>query len=201
MGWAITLGILFLLAVLPLGVDVVYNAAGLILKIVAGPVKLQILPAKKKEKKKEEKPKPQKKKAAKPTPPKEEKPKEAGGSLQDFLPLVRIGLQLLDGFRRKLRFNYVELNLILAGDDPCDLATNYGKTWAAVGNLWPQLERCFVIKKRDVRVQCDFEAAQTVIIAHGRITITLGRLLGLVLYHGVRAVVAFIKIRNSKKAV
>ncbi len=201
MGWLIALGILILLAVLPLGVDVVYNAAGLVLKVVAGPVKVQLLPAKKDKPEKEKKPKPEKKKEPKKTASKQEKPKEQGGSLTDFLPLVQIALDLLDGFRRKIRINYLELKLTMAADDPCDLAINYGRAWAAVGNLWPQLERCFVIQKRKVEVQCDFEATQTVIIAHGRVTITLGRLLGLVVYHGVRALLAFLNIKNSKKAV
>ncbi len=202
MGWLIALGILVLLAVLPLGVDIVYNAAGLVLRIVAGPVRVQLLPAKKPKSEKEKKPKSdKKKKKAQAVPAKTEKPEEQGGSLQDFLPLVKIVLELLDGLRRKLRFNNLELKLTMAGDDPCDLAVNYGRAWAALGNLWPQLERCFVIKKRNVEVQCDFEADQTVVTAHGRVTITLGRLLGLVVYHGIRAVVAFIKIQNSKKAV
>ncbi len=202
MGWLIALGILVLLAVLPLGVDIVYNAAGLVLKVVAGPVKVQLLPAQKPKSEKEKKPKPEKmKKKSQAVPAKTEKTKEKGGNLQDFLPLVKIALDLLDGLRRKLRFHYLELKLIMAGDDPCDLAVNYGRAWAALGNLWPQLERCFVIKKRNVEVQCDFEAGQTVIIAHGRVTITLGRLLGLVVYHGIRAVIAYFKIQNSKKAV
>ena len=49
---------------------------------------------------------------------------------------------------------------MLGGGDPCDLAINYGKAWAALGNLWSRLEQFFVIKKRDVEIQCDFEASQ-----------------------------------------
>ncbi len=198
MGWVIALGILVLLAILPLGASVKYNAEGLSLKLIAGPIRLQILPGKKKDpqKKKDAPEKPKQKKAAKKS---EEPPKEAGGSVTDFLPLVQILLQLLDGLRRKLRINRLELKMILAAEDPCDLAVNYGRAWAALGNLWPQLERCFVIKKRDVEVECDFTAAETLIIARGDITITLGRLLGLLVYHGVRAVKTYLNIMNSRK--
>ena len=82
-----------------------------------------------------------------PKTPKEKKPKaEKGGSLLDFLPLVKIALDFLGDFRRKLRLDNLYLRLILAGSDPCDLAVNYGRAWAALGNLMPQLEKWFVIK-------------------------------------------------------
>ncbi len=199
MGWLIALGILVILVILPLGVSVVYNASGLTLKLIAGLIKIQLLPKKKKAdppKEKKQKP-PKEAKPAKSAP--KEKKKEQGGSVTDFIPLVKIALQLLDGFRRKLRINRLELRLILAGDDPADLAENYGKTWAALGNLWPLLERCFVIKKRNVEAQCDFTASQTLIIARADITITLGRLLGLLVYHGVRALIAYLNIQNLRK--
>ena len=111
----------------------------------------------------------------------EEAPKKkSGGPITDFLPLVKVVLKFLDGFRRKLRVNVLELKLIMAADDPCDLATNYGRAWAAVGNLMPQLERVFVIKKRNIEVECDFTADKTRVLARLDLTITLGRILGLV---------------------
>ena len=173
MGWLITAGIIFLLAVLPLGVRIRYNSEGLLVKVIAGPVKITVFPLPKKEKKEK------KKKATKEQPeqeedlpkppqppkkPKEKKPKEEkGGSLLDFLPLVKVAVDFLGDFRRKLRLNNLELKLIMAGDDPCDLAVNYGRAWAAVGNLMPQLEKWFVIKKRNIEVECDFTASATLV--------------------------------------
>ena len=58
MGWLIALGILCLLAVIPLGVRIRYDCDGLLLKVLAGPVRITVLPSPKKEKKK----KPQKEK-------------------------------------------------------------------------------------------------------------------------------------------
>lgn len=202
MGWIITLCILVLLTILPLGAAVRYNAEGISLKLIAGPIRIPILPAKKKDpeenKEKKQPEKKQKTKAA-PTMKKEEKPKEKGGSITDFLPLVKTALDLLNSFRKKLRINHLELKLIMAGDDPCDLAVNYGKANAAMGNLLPLLEKCFVIKKRDIEVECDFEAFQTLIIARADITITLGWLLGIAVFYGVRAVKQFLKINNQRK--
>ena len=73
MGWWITLAILVGLAILPLGVSVKYNADGVWLAIVAGPIRIKILPAKKKEKK-PKKEKPKKDKPAKAQPKKAKKP-------------------------------------------------------------------------------------------------------------------------------
>ena len=210
MGWWITLGVATLLAILPLGVLVIYNEDGPLAKIVLGPVKLTVFPRPKKEAKprKQEKTKPEKKTAAEeaalpkpPKPPAEKKPapKEKGGSLRDFLPFVQLALDFLGDFRRKLRMKELYLRLILAGDDPCDLAVNYGKTWTAVGNLLPALERMFVIKNRDVEVECDFTASETKVIARAEITITLGRLLSLVAVYACRGFKEFIVFRNKRK--
>lgn len=212
-GWLIALGILVLLAILPLGVSALYNADGPLIRLILGPVKLTVFPGKKKVKKsspKKEakaKAKAEEKKAAKAKKKaeaaekkaKQKKPPKSGGKLTDFLPLVKTGLAFFGDFRRKLRVKRLEVKLIMAGGDPCDLAVNYGKAWAAVGNLMPHLERVFVIKKRDIEVECDFTADKTLIFARLDITITLGRLLALVVRYGIRALRDFINLKNKRK--
>ena len=212
MGWLITAGVVFFLAVLPLGVSVKYNADGPLVLVILGPIKFTVFPLPKKEKK-EKKPKkesPKQKKAREeadlpkpPQPPKpekkQEKPKEKGGSWTDFLPLVKVALDLLNDFRQKLRVNVLELKLIMAGGDPCDLAVNYGRAWAAVGNLMPQLERFLVIKKRDIEVECDFTESETKVIARLDLTITLGRILAMVAVAGYRGLKEFLKIKKKRK--
>lgn len=195
MGWLIAAAVITLLAIAPLGVWVRYDLDGLLLKLIAGPVKLTLIPGKKKEKPQEEEKKPAKTQVTKSAAPKEKK----GGSITDFLPLVQLALDLLGDFRRKLRVRKLELLLVMAGDDPCDLAVNYGRAWAAVGNLMPQLERLFVIKKKDVQVACDFTADKTTVFARVDITITLGRLLALVTVYGIKALREWIKINNLRK--
>lgn len=208
MGWLITGGIVFLLAILPLGVRIRYNEEGLLVKVILGPVKLTVYPLPKKEEKEKKKPEPETKPEGAslpkpPQPPKQEKAKgekkETGGSLLDFLPLVKLALELLGEFRRKLRIDDLYLRLILAGSDPCDLAVNYGRAWAALGNLMPQLERLFAIKKRDVEVECDFSASETLVLARMDLTITLGRLLALATVYGIRAVKEFLSIQKKRK--
>ena len=212
MGWWITLGILFLLAILPLGVSVHYNADGPVVKLILGPIKLTVIPAKKKPKKekkektkKEKKPKkaaaPKSKQVGADAPPAAASPekKEKGDSILDFLPLVKTLFDFLGDFRRKLRLDNLQLKLIMAGGDPYDLAMNYGKAWAAVGNLLPKLEQWFVVQKRDIEVECDFVAPQTLVIAHLDLTITLGRLLAAVFKFLFKALIQFLKIMKKRK--
>ena len=218
MGWLITLGILTLLAILPLGVSIKYDEDGAVVKLIAGPVRITLFPRQKKDKKtKKEKNIQQPADEPQPELPKQEMPAQTvaaeekktdeqkkqtakkGGSITDFLPLVRIALDMLGAFRRRLRVNNLELKLVMAADDPCDLAVNYGRAWAAVGNLMPRLERVFVIKKRNIEVECDFETAKTLITARLDLTITLGRILATVVVYGVKALIEFLKIKNKRK--
>jgi len=216
MGWLITFGILFLLAILPLGVSVKYDETGAVVKVIAGPVRITVFPRPKKERK-EKKPKKADKKsqpepvkaeqaaesakadAAAQTAKKEKPAQKSGGPITDFLPLLQIALDMLGAFRRKLRVNMLELKLIMAADDPCDLAVNYGRAWAAVGNLMPRLERVFVIKKRSIEVECDFETSQTRVTARLDLTITLGRIIATAVLYGVKALIEFLKIKNKRK--
>ena len=201
MGWLIAPGILCLLAAIPLGVRIRYDSDGLLVKVLAGPVRITVFPRPQKEKKKKEKPKKEKKpkKKEKAADQQAAKKEKAGGSLADFLPLVKIALELLNGFRRKLRVDYLQLKLVLAADDPCDLAVNYGRAWAALGNLLPQLEKVLVIRKRDLNVECDFTAESTLVTAGADITITLGRLLALAVVYGLRALKEFLIISRKRK--
>ena len=76
---------------------------------------------------------------------------------------------------------------------------NYGRARAAVGNLMPQLERIFVIRKRDIDVSCDFTASESRVTARLDATITLGRLLGLAAVYGVRGMKEYLKFSKKRK--
>ncbi len=195
-GWLIALGVLLLIAILPIGVSAVYNAEGPLVRLILGPVRWTIYPQKKKEK-----PEKEKKKKGKPS-QKDSHPKEpakTGGSWTDFLPLVKTVLAFFGELRRKIRVKRLEMKLTLAGGDPCDLALNYGRAWAAVGNLMPLLEKLFVIKKRNLEVQCDFEADSTVVYARLDVTISLFRSLVLVVRYGIPALMQYIQVKNKRK--
>lgn len=199
MGWLIALVVLVLLASIPLGVQVQYDSSSFVLRIIAGFLRFVVIPFPKRKKK-------PKKEPAQSAPKKEAKPAQApppaekkGGRLQDFLPFVRVLLDFMNQFRKKLRINHLQLKLILAGEDPCDLAVNYGRAWAALGNLMPTLERYFVIGKRDCEVECDFTAAETTVIARADLTIRFGSLVSMGAIYGVRLLKEFFIFKKKRK--
>lgn len=200
MGWLIALGILVLIAILPVGASVEYDSDEFRAAVLAGFLRIPVFPVKKKEKKaKKVKKKAPVKSKEKKVEKKPEAKKKKGGSLQDFLPVLDRVLDFLSAFRRKLRIKHLELTLILGGGDPCDLAINYGRGWAALGNLVPLLDQAFVIKKRKLEVECDFLADTTKVIARMDISITIGRILALLVAWGLPIVWEFLKIINKRK--
>lgn len=199
MGWLIALAILTLIALLPLGVSAQFASDGAWVKLCIGPFRYALYPAQKKKPKEKKNPK-EKPKAQGGDASGQPQPK-SGGKLSDFYPLIDTALAFLDALRRKIRVNRLDLVLTLAGDDPCDLAQNYGKAWAALGNLWPRLEEFFVIRKRNVQVQCDFTADTTRIYAHIHVTLTVARLLGLLGRYGVRALKQYLNIKKGGATV
>ena len=212
-GWLIFLGILVAIGILPVGASVRYDEAGPRVRLILGPMKLLLYPRQKKEKQPEQKDiKPKKEQetqeeAKEPSIPdgppqgapskKLEKPKK-GGSLLDFLPLVDVVMDMLSGLIGRLRVNELQLHLILAGDDPADLAINYGRAQAAGATLLAQLNRFLVIKKQDVQIQCDFTSDSTTVLARVDLTITVGRALGWAVGYGIKALITFLKIKKKQ---
>ena len=196
MGWLIALGVLVLLALFPIGLGVSYREETLELRVRAAflsfRLPLQKLLDKLTQKKEPEKKEPEAKPRGTP-PPKTEKMK-----LGDLMPLIRLGIRFLGDLRRKLRVDRLECNLILASEDPCDLAVLYGSAWAAAGNIQAQLERYFVIRKRDIRIQCDFTGEKTLFSGRLDLHITLGRIVSLLVCYGVRAIRELLNLKKRK---
>ena len=198
--WWMTLLVIFAVLVLigciPVGVDARYGADGIFLAAKIGPFRLQLLP---------QKPKKKKKKPAKQPPavkPAEKKPAEKkqnpllSGGVDWLLQLLGLAFDTLGDLRRKLRVNALMLHVTVpGGDDPAKAAMNYGRAWAAIGALTPAVERLFVIKKRDIQPELNYNETQMKVDAHLVTTITIGRSLALAL----RAGVGFLKILNERK--
>lgn len=191
MGWLIAVAVVALLLMMPLGIDAGYNQNGGFAILQIGPFGRQLYPAAKNKNKKSEKSgktKDSKKQGSQP-----------GGSVGDFIPLVKLVLKFLNDFRGKLRVELLQLNVILGGGDPCDLGQNYGKACTAWANFQPHLESFLKIKKRDVKIQCDFEAGQTLVTARVILTITFGRVLSLGIVHGFKIIKEYINISKNRK--
>ena len=207
MGWLAALAILTAIGLIPVGVSLTCENSDFLIKLRVlmfsfdlprGKKKKEgaVQPeAEKKEKKHPQKPEPE------PEPEPETKPAAAPRqkhSLKDYLPFVHLAFDFLGSLRKKLRIEKLWAKVILAGEDPCDLAVLYGRTWAGVSTLMGNLNQIFMIKDQNVDVQCDFTADKTKVSARLDMTITIGKVLGLAAGYGVRALKEFLIFKKRK---
>ena len=188
MGWLIALAVVAATLLLPLGFSAIYRQSDPGVWILIGPLRFRVYPGNKKEKD------PQKL-----TSESKKGNEKKGGSYRDFQPIIRTIIEFLGEFRRKIRVKRLDLKVILAGDDPSDLAVNYGRAWAALGSLVPQLERLFVIKKRNLEVECDFVAEETLIYARIDATISVVKTLHLLSRHGIKILKHLLELKKLRK--
>lgn len=207
MGWLITLGVIALLAVFPLGISLKYQQPGLMAWVLIGPIRIRVYPEKQTREENDSQPKhehdgqPQQDSGLKAaiSKAKAQTEKESGGSWTDFLPLLGIARDFLGDLRRKIRVRYLKLDVTLAGEDPCDLAINYGRMNAALSGILVQVHRLFLIRKQDIRLQCDFDAEQTVVDAELAVTITLGRAVYLLARYGVQGLKTYYSMKKQQE--
>lgn len=181
MGWRIVLwlfliltAIMMLIIFLPVGIRVRYRNEELKLWYTVGPIRLLRYPedAKAQEKRKNAK---INLRTVLDEPIKANR--KYDNVLGDFWAELKTTLGLIWHLRPKLRIKRLVLKLHLAGDNPAALAMQYGGAWAAIGGFIPLLEEAFILKKRELDVDCDFSGQRTTLDAKLDITIGLGRLL------------------------
>ncbi len=182
----IVIGILMLLALLPLGAYVRYDSNGAHVYLLIGLLRLQLYPKKKAKKEKKAK------KAQKEAKAKEKKPKEQkqpiGGLIRDFYPFVSLALELFDYSVRKLRVHHLTLHVSFGGaEDPAKAAINYGRAWALIGSVMPRLRSRFRIKHENVSASCDFTTDEMRVFAQWKAVFFLGDSLTMALRYGIRA--------------
>lgn len=206
-GLYIALGVLlvlWLISLLRVGGIVEYSADGVEAWLRIGPFRVRLFPKKPgKEKPPEHKKKPQKEKKAKGKKPPEEKPpvplkEKVGGALSLFQELLPVALEAAGKLFRRLRVDELVLHLTWAAEDPADAAMGYGAAQTALGTIWPLLDRCLDIRKRDVGVAVDFERTQPIIYARGSLSYTVGQLVSLGVVAGVKALCGYLRVRRSR---
>ena len=174
----IVLAVLVLLALIPLGAHVRYDSEGAFVWLTVGPIRIRLLPKKPKKAQKDKKEKKKKEKKPKePEEPGEKKEKQPlGGLIRDFMPFVRLGIDLLGCFFCKLRIPILTLHVGFGGaDDPAGAAVNYG------------------------RCSCDFTRGDMRVFAETKAVFLLGDLVAMAVRYGLRALRLYLRMKKQRK--
>lgn len=155
----ILLALILLLLFLRVGVRLTFGDA---LKVDAcvGPVRIAVVPKKKKPAGKAKK--------EKDAPPAEEKPKEkkkTGLTFEEIRTAVPALFEAVKGALRKtrqrMRIDPMRLSLTFGGDDPAKTSEMYGWATTVMWTLMPQLEQLLKIPDPSLHLEADFQAAST----------------------------------------
>ena len=196
MGWIVCGILLVLLAMMPVRLLIAYSLQSISVKLKIGFITFDVLPRKAKK---------QRKMAEKvntaPSSEGAEPAKKQKSNFRDYLPLLRLVLDLFARLRRKAVVRQLNFVLILAGDDPSDLAVQYGRAQGVFAALLAQIENAFCVRNRNVRIECDFTADKTVLDGFVDLSISFGRLLLFAAKYGTLIFREYFAILNQKKAV
>lgn len=173
--------VLFLISRIRVGGWVRYDEDGLVAKGKLGLIRIQLYP-----------PKPKKE----PPPQAEDHPKKKGGTLSLLKDLIPVACQAVNHLRKKLRVDKLDLWLVLGGEDPAQVAMNYGYANAAVGALIHPLESAFHIKERQLHIAASFARSEPLVTLEAQVTLTIGQALALAVRYGWKALKIY--LRHSK---
>lgn len=181
------LALLALLCLTRVGVEAAFSGGGgLRLDIRLGPLRLGILPGKKKAEKKSKKPENARKK--KPQKAQKDSRAEPGklppialedmkDALRTLLPALKRALQRIG---RGIRLHPFQLSLVLGGRaDAAKAAQNYGRIQTAVWSGMPLAEQLLDIPAPSIHTSVDFDATSTAAEGEIGVTFRVGTLLAL----------------------
>lgn len=183
-----------------------YSEEGILAQLRVLWFKITLFPAKPRQEKPKKPKEPRKpKKPREPKKPKEkpngERPltEKLGGLWSLFQDAVPMVCQAAGKLLHKLRIEELTLHLTWAAEDPADAALGYGAGEAALGAVWPLLDRTFDIRKRDVGVAVDFTRTVPIIYARAILSFTIGQLVSLGVIYGFKALALFLRHRPKRK--
>ena len=187
--WLVIIGVVItLLCFMPVGVIAAYGDFGVKVALKTAFLRFTIYPRKHKKRVKTKR-------------KEDQAPKKpaGGGNWTRFWPIARTLIAFLNSLRLRISVNEFTLKITLAGDDPCDLGTNYGRTWASVSALQPHLDRLFQIKKQQIDINCDYCADKTKVFCKIDARMPFIRLATLVARYGLRIYKQYSELKNHNK--
>ncbi len=177
----IIIALLFLILLIPVGVDAEYVSNEFRLSAKVCGIHIQLVPKKLSEKhepKQKKEKKPQKVKAETDETVKPQKPKkELSFNFDELLSLAKAALKAVGNFGRKLKVDRFLLHYTAAGSDPYDTAQTFGYVNAALSSLAPICAKRYKVRDCDVWTRVDFMAEKMSIDAALALSIRIGQVL------------------------
>lgn len=209
-----------LIALLRVGARAALEEGVFSLRILAGPIKLKLLPKEETEKPEPEEPGEEKKKPKKPKKAKKAKkakkgkkgePGETAGGEEKKKELpVKITVEListvlnavgelLGRLRRKISIDRLTVHYTVASEDPASAAMTYGYASAGISALMPVIENIFKVRERDVGVAVTFERSEGDFYIDAQLTLAIWEILyiAFAVWPVVKAVIA--QYMNKRK--
>ncbi len=200
--------VLWLIGRIRLGAMVQYDEDGVLVKAIAGPLKLTVFPqkelspeekAKRRAKERDKKKRAEAKKAkeeAKRKKHQEEHQEKKGGALPPFTKLLPLVAEAAGGLKKRIRIDELTLHITWAARDPMETALGFGRANAALGMIWPLLDHNFNVKKHDLGVSVDFSGSSPSVMCRAALTARLGQLVSF----GLRLTGKFLVIMIRSRA-
>jgi len=185
-GWIIlsaVIALLVLLCLLPVGIHIRYDGE-VFPKLLIGPFSMTLLPKKKAVGKEAEEEKVEKK-----TDDGEKKKKAFQKPNREQIvyclqTLPGIVKKALSRTRKGVTVKPLMVKAVFAGEDPADVAQNYGKAQALVSALYPELKKIVRIKKTSISLSTDYEREQMQLMAEVGVFLRIGTVLAIVFSAG-----------------
>lgn len=184
-GWLVLLLILLALLLvgqIRVGAWIGYDAAGLVVRAIVGPARIQVLPAKDKGTKPDKRRK-QRRKSVRAAEQKKKRP----GSLARLLDLLPVLAEAAGALRRKILIHHLELSVVWGAPDAAGAAIGFGRAHGVIGMIWPLFDHNFRVKRHRFQVDVDYEVSRPEVRVELELTLTVGQALAFVLRYGGKA--------------
>ena len=202
--WMIVLAVLAFLAMVKVGVRVIYDEKKLRLELLISKFRLVLVGEDKPQKKKKANPK-QEKPVKQPKPKsKPERPKQKlldNPWVQAVMAYWRELLALVGRILTSPTLDVLRLQLWVGGGDSEKCAMTYGRVCAVLGGILPVVENTFGIRRRQIEVWCCYDRPSIDVSAEAAITIRIYEIFVLAFALLGLGIKLFIQARNNKKAV
>ena len=185
-GWLVLLLVLLallLIGQIRVGAWIGYDAAGLVVRMIVGPVRIQVLPSKDKGAKPDKERKRPSRKEGRAAEQKEKRP----GSLARLLDLLPVLAEAAGALRRKILIHHLEVSVVWGAPDAAGAAIGFGRAHGAIGMIWPLFDHNFRVKRHRFQVDVDYGASRPEVRVELELTLTVGQALAFVLRYGGKA--------------